>query len=118
MFSTLLIQIIKTAAVVISVLLGMAYLTYAERRVIGLMQSRLGPNRVGPFGLLQPIADAIKLISKESIKPQLSNRLLFQLAPILAFTTSITVWALIPVMPGAFFVESELGLLIFLMLNS
>jgi NADH-quinone oxidoreductase subunit H len=111
-------EILKTLIVVISVLLGMAYLTYAERRVIGFIQSRLGPNRVGPYGLLQPFADGLKLIAKESIQPTLSNKGLFQAAPIIAFTTAIAVWGLLPISPKGFFVESDIGLLMLLTLNS
>jgi NADH-quinone oxidoreductase subunit H len=118
MIPLLLQELFKTAIVVVVVLLGMAYLTYAERRVIGFMQSRLGPNRVGPYGLLQPIADGLKLIAKETVIPHLANNYLFQSAPIIAFTTSIAVWGLLPIAPEAFFVQSEIGLLLLLALNS
>jgi NADH-quinone oxidoreductase subunit H len=111
-------EFLEIVAVLISVLLGMAYLTYAERRVLGFMHSRLGPNRVGPYGLLQPIADALKLIMKESILPQASNSILFNTAPVIAFTTSIAIWGLLPISPEAFFVQSDIGLLILLALSS
>jgi NADH-quinone oxidoreductase subunit H len=113
-----IVPIFKVLIVVISVLLGIAYLTYAERRILGFLQFRHGPNRVGPFGLLQPIADGLKLVMKEDIQPQLSNKYLFRAAPIISFTTAIGVWALLPIDPDAFFVNSDLGLLILLAITS
>ena len=77
-FSTTLWTILKIMAIVIPLMISVAYLTYFERRVIGFMQGRLGPNRVGYFGLLQPIADALKLMFKEIIHPTKSNNLLFR----------------------------------------
>ena len=97
--------------VAIFVLLMMAYMTYAERRIIGCMQLRKGPNRVGPFGLLQPIADAIKLIAKIPITPTKSTSLVFKLAPLLSFFTSLVVWSFIPVgLPGSC-IHADLSLL-------
>ncbi|KAF8818902.1 NADH-quinone oxidoreductase subunit NuoH [Rickettsia endosymbiont of Cardiosporidium cionae] len=86
----------KIFLIIIPLLLVVAYLTYAERRIIGLMQLRKGPNVVGPFGLLQPIADAIKLFTKETIIPNKSDKILFILAPIITFVLSIIGWAVIP----------------------
>ncbi len=90
---TLLIQAI---VVVMPIMLAVAYLTYAERKIIGYMQVRMGPNRVGPIGLLQPIADALKLIMKEVVLPSQSNLYLFLVAPILAIAPAIAAWAVIP----------------------
>jgi len=73
-----------------------AYLTYAERKIIGYMQIRLGPNRVGPKGWLQPIADAVKLMFKEIIIPSGSNKFLFLLAPILVLAPALAAWAVMP----------------------
>lgn len=92
-FLTLLIQ---TLIVVVPLLISVAYLTYAERKVIAAMQLRKGPNVVGPFGLLQPFADAIKMLHKETIIPTASDKTLFMLAPLVTFTLSISAWAVIP----------------------
>ena len=88
--------VIKVFAIVVPILLSVAYLTYAERKVIGAMQQRRGPNVVGPFGLLQPIADAIKLFLKETIIPTKSNRGVFIAAPCITFILAIVAWAVIP----------------------
>ncbi len=88
--------LLKIIIIVVPLILSVAYLTYAERRIIGLMQLRKGPNFVGPMGLLQPIADAIKLLFKEIIIPTSSDKFIFILAPILTFTLSLIGWAVIP----------------------
>ena len=88
--------LIKILIIVIPIILSVAYLTYAERRIIGLMQMRMGPNVVGPMGLLQPIADAVKLLFKEVIFPEKSDKFIFILAPILTFTLSLIGWSVIP----------------------
>lgn len=90
---TLLIQAI---VIILPVLLAVAWLTFFERKVIGYMQIRMGPNRVGPQGWLQPIADALKLMNKEIIFPSQSNLYLFVIAPVLALAPAIAVWAVIP----------------------
>jgi len=90
--------------VMITVVLSVAFTTYFERKVIGYMQGRVGPNRVGPFGLLQPFADVIKLLIKEVIVPEKSNRFLFVVAPLLTLIPALATWAvpsLLPIsMPG------------------
>lgn len=88
--------LLYTLLVVVGVLLGVAYLTYAERKVLGAMQRRQGPMTVGPFGLLQPIADGLKLFSKETIIPSQANRPVFLLAPILLFALALMAWVVIP----------------------
>lgn len=88
--------IVKVLSIIIPLLLAVAYLTYAERRIIGFIQGRIGPNRVGPFGLLQPFADGLKLLFKEMIVPRRSNAYLFVLAPILVMGPALAAWAVIP----------------------
>ncbi len=86
----------KILLIVLPLLFMVAYLTFLERKVIGYMQSRIGPNRIGPFGLLQPIADVIKLLTKEIIIPTPSNRYLFIIAPMISIGTAFAAWAVIP----------------------
>lgn len=88
--------VLKIFVIVVALLLAVAYLTYLERKVIGYMQMRIGPNRVGPYGLTQPFADVIKLINKEIIVPSMSNRFLFVIAPMISIGTAIAGWAVIP----------------------
>ncbi|MAI77187.1 MAG: NADH-quinone oxidoreductase subunit NuoH [Rickettsiales bacterium] len=97
MFFDILIIVFKILLIVIPLLLFIAYLTYFERKVIGAIQLRKGPNVVGPFGLFQPIADGIKLLTKETIFPENSNKLIFILSPILTFTLALVGWAVIPI---------------------
>lgn len=92
----LIIVALKVLSITIPLLLCVAYLTYAERRVIGLMQLRKGPNVVGSFGLLQPIADAVKLLFKETIIPNQADKILFTLAPMITLVLSLIGWAVIP----------------------
>ena len=89
----IIIIALKVLAITIPLILSVAYLTYAERRVIGLMQMRRGPNVVGWFGLLQPIADAVKLLFKEVIIPTDANKIIFILAPMVTFILSLIGWA-------------------------
>ena len=83
-------------AIVVPLMLGVAYLTYAERKLIGYMQVRVGPNRVGPKGWLQPIADALKLLMKEIVIPTKANKFLFIIAPMLSIGPSLAAWAVVP----------------------
>lgn len=101
----------KIIGIVICLLLFVAYLTYAERKVIGYMQTRIGPNRVGPLGLLQPIADVVKMLNKELIIPNASNRYLFIVAPIISLVTALGAWAAIPFDQGMMLANLNAGLL-------
>jgi NADH-quinone oxidoreductase subunit H len=92
----LLAILIKIVVIIAPLMLLVAYFTYAERKIIGYMQIRIGPNRVGPKGWLQPIADAVKLMFKEIIIPSGANKLLFVMAPTIALATAIAVWAVFP----------------------
>ena len=97
MFLDILIIILKILLIVVPLLLFIAYLTYFERKVIGAIQLRKGPNVIGPFGLFQPIADGIKLLTKETIFPENANKFIFIFSPILTFTLALIGWAVIPI---------------------
>tara|TARA_B100001287_G_scaffold152731_1_gene128534 strand:+ start:466 stop:1488 length:1023 start_codon:yes stop_codon:yes gene_type:complete len=104
--------------VVVPLFLIVAYTTYSERKIIGYMQSRMGPTRVGPSGLLQPIADVIKLASKEIIIPTNANRGLFLTAPIIMLVPSLLVWSVIPLSEYFVIADINAGLLFILALTS
>ena len=97
MFLDILIIVLKILLIVVPLLLFIAYLTYFERKVIGAIQLRKGPNVVGPFGLFQPIADGIKLLTKDTIFPENANKFIFIFSPILTFTLALIGWAVIPI---------------------
>lgn len=108
----------KIMALVVPLMLGVAYLTYAERKIIGWMQVRIGPNRVGFQGLLQPIADGLKLLMKEIIIPSGANRSLFILGPILAIAPALAAWAVIPFTDRLVLANINAGLLYVLAITS
>ena len=115
----LLVQIVlKIVVIVVPIMLSVAYLTFAERKVIGYIQVRIGPNRVGPRGWLQPIADGLKLMMKEIIIPSNANRFLFVLAPIIALAPALAAWAVVPFDRGMVLANIDAGLLYILALTS
>lgn len=93
---TILIPLIKIIVVLGALLTAAAYLVYAERRISAFMQNRIGPNRVGPYGLLQPLADVLKLILKEDITPKLANKAIHDLAPIISISVALLTFAVVP----------------------
>ena len=104
--------------IVIPLFLIVAYVTYSERKIIGFMQSRMGPSRVGPYGILQPIADVIKLLSKEIIIPSSANKGLFLTAPMLMLIPSLLVWSVIPFSERFVLANINAGILFILALTS
>jgi len=113
-----LLNLGKIMLIMVPLLLSVAYLTYAERKIIGYMQVRLGPNRVGPRGWLQPIADAVKLLFKEIIIPAKANKFLFIIAPVLAFAPALVAWAVIPFTDELWLTNIDASLLFILALTS
>ena len=114
-FGWILLQIL---AVTVPLLIGVAYLTLAERRVIGFMQLRKGPNVVGPFGMLQPFADALKLMSKETILPAGADKVVFVIAPMLTFVLALVAWAVIPFGEGLVLADINVGILYLFAISS
>ena len=115
---TLLWTVAKIVGITVPIILSVAYLTLAERKVIGYMQGRIGPNRVGYKGLLQPFADVFKLMIKEIIVPSGANKFLFILAPVLSIMPALAAWAVIPFSPELVLSKADAGLLYIMAITS
>lgn len=114
----LVLTLVKILVIVLPLMGAVAYLTFAERKIIGYIQVRIGPNRVGPRGWLQPIADAFKLLLKEVIIPSNSNRYLFVIAPILSIGPALAAWSVVPFSDGLVLADIDASLLFILALTS
>jgi NADH-quinone oxidoreductase subunit H len=112
------IMVIEAVAIIIPLLFAVAYLTYAERKVLAAAQLRKGPNVVGAFGLLQPLADGAKLLFKETVIPSGANRVVFVVAPILTFVLSLVAWAVIPFDAGVVVSNINVGILYLFAISS
>ncbi|MGH6719815.1 MAG: NADH-quinone oxidoreductase subunit NuoH [Alphaproteobacteria bacterium] len=112
------LTVLGILAVVVPLLVGVAYLTYVERKVIGAIQLRRGPNVVGPFGLLQPIADGLKLFFKETVIPTGANKIVFVVAPMLTFILALVGWAVIPFDEGLVIADINVGVLYLFAISS
>src|SRR6185437_11824897 len=109
---------VKVVVIAVPLIIGVAYLTYAERKVIGWMQVRIGPNRVGPLGLLQPFADVLKMLFKEIVVPTGASRTLFFIAPMLSLAPALAAWAVIPFTGTLVLSDINAGLLYILAMSS
>jgi NADH-quinone oxidoreductase subunit H len=114
----MVILILKILVIVVPLILAVAYYTYMERKVIGYMQIRRGPNRIGPWGLAQPFADVFKLLLKEIVMPENANKFLFILAPILSLAPAFAAWAVVPFDDWAVLADIDAGLLYLLAMSS
>ena len=117
-FWPLVWTLVKIIGVLVPLLLVVAYMTYAERKILAFMHVRIGPNRIGPAGLLQPFADALKMIFKEVIVPSKANKSLFIVGPVLAFAPALAIWAAVPFSEGYVLANIDAGVLYILAISS
>ena len=117
-FQVLLLSVGGVVLILVPLLVAVAWMPYAERKVLAYMHVRIGPNRVGPKGWLQPLADALKLLLKEIVLPARSNKALFITAPILAMAPAMAAWAVVPFADGWVLADIDAGLLYILALSS
>ena len=110
--------LLKIVALLLPLMLSVAYLTLWERKGIGFTQVRLGPNRIGPFGLLQPIADALKLLTKEIIVPTRAHSVLFLLGPVMTIMPALAAWVVVPFGPEVALANVNAGLLFLMAITS
>ncbi|MEN9357921.1 MAG: hypothetical protein RL695_2092 [Pseudomonadota bacterium] len=110
--------LIKILGVLLPLLISVAYMTYAERKILAFMHVRIGPNRIGPLGLLQPFADAFKMIFKEVVIPSKSSKALFIVGPILAFAPALAIWAAVPFSDGYVLANIDAGVLYIMAISS
>jgi NADH-quinone oxidoreductase subunit H len=113
-----LLTVVYILAIIVPLLLCVAYLTYAERKVMAAVQIRRGPNVVGPWGLLQPLADGVKLVFKETIIPTTANRVVFMIAPMITFVLALVAWAVIPFDAGVVLADINVGVLYLFAISS
>ena len=118
MIYTIIIAILKILAIVVPLLISVAYFTLAERKIMGSIQRRRGPNVIGYLGLLQPLADGLKLLTKETIIPSNSNKAVFLFAPVLTFTLALLAWAVIPVDENLVLANINVGILYIISISS
>ncbi len=114
----LIIEVAKSFAIMVPLLIGIAYLTLVERKILGSMQLRKGPTTVGIFGLLQPIADGVKLFTKETILPSHANLGIYIISPVIALTLSFASWAVVPFSEGAVLADINIGMLYIFAISS
>src|SRR5262249_13616704 len=114
----IVLQVIFIVLWILFLLLCVAYLTYAERKVLAAVQIRRGPNVVGPWGLLQPLADGVKLVFKETIVPMTANRVVFMIAPMITFVLALVAWAVVPFDHGVVFADINVGVLYLFAISS
>jgi NADH-quinone oxidoreductase subunit H len=112
------LTVVYIVAIIVPLLLCVAYLTYAERKVMAAVQIRRGPNVVGPWGLLQPLADGVKLVFKETIIPTTANRVVFMVAPMITFVLALVAWAVIPFDAGVVLANINVGVLYLFAISS